>query len=102
MNIALPINYDIKSTLYKKGLNGQLVDRIQNYLYPSRIGWKNIFQTTLDKFNTPKDTILLYQIGVIPDGINYEWVDRLPGLVNCNTGEIQYYNDRYMNVNYYI
>jgi hypothetical protein len=98
MSMLLPVNYDVKATLYKKGLNGQLVNYLQNYLYPSRIGWKNVFQTTLAKFNDPKDTVLLYETGVIPNGIDYEWVDRLPPLMSCETGEILYRSNEYMGV----
>ena len=93
MDYFLPLNYDIKSSLYKRGLNGQHVNLIQNYIYPSHVEWRNVFQSSIDRFNSPKDTVLLYDTGKMPIDIDYEWVDRLPGLIDQDTNNIIYHND---------
>jgi hypothetical protein len=87
------MNNDIKSSLYKMGLNGQLVNYIQDYIYPSSQIWKNVFQETLNIFNEPRDTVKLYEIGNIPIYIEYEWAYRLPGLISHLTGKIEWWLD---------
>jgi len=81
-------------SLYNKGLSGPIVNQIQNYIYPSRLHWKTVFSNTLEVITRPRDIVLLYETGIMPSNIEYEWVDRLPGLIDVETEEIVYMNDR--------
>lgn len=89
----LPLGYDTKSTLYKKNLSGPIINHIQDYIYPSRMEWKNVFSRSLQVFTQPRDVVLLYSTAKIPIHMEYEWADRLPPLMDCNTGIIKYWND---------
>lgn len=92
-----PLGNDAKSTLYKKGLTGPIVNHVQDYVYPSRQAWKTVFTNTLETFTRPRDVVLLYQCGLIPDNVEYEWADRLPGLIDTETDLITYWNDSRVN-----
>jgi hypothetical protein len=93
-NTYTPLANDTKSLLYKMELNGPLVNQIQDYIYPSRRAWKTAFSNTLEVFTRPRDVVLLYECGVIPSRVTYEWVDRLPGLINVDTELVSYRNDQ--------
>jgi len=94
LNYYKPLSNDVKSSLYKMGLNGPIVNHVQDYVYPSRQAWKTVFSNTLEVFTRPRDVVLLYQCGLIPDNVEYEWADRLPGLINTETDQTVYWNDR--------
>ena len=81
-------------TLHTKGFSRHIIKQIQDYIYPSRLHWKTVFSNTLEVITRPRDIVLLYETGIMPSNIEYEWVDRLPGLIDVETNEIVYMNDR--------
>ena len=94
INYDMPLSNNVKGSLYKMGLNGPIVNHIQDYIYPSRQAWKTVFSNTLEIFTRPRDIVLLYETGAFPTNMEYEWADRLPGLLNLDTNQPIYWNDR--------
>ena len=47
INYDMPLSNNVKGSLYKMGLNGPIVNHIQDYIYPSRQAWKTVFSNTL-------------------------------------------------------
>lgn len=74
--------------LNKYGLNDNIINYINDFIYPSRQVWKNEFSKTLSIFTQERDTILLKNTDIMTDIIDYEWVDRMPFLINIDTNEI--------------
>ena len=94
LNYYKPLSNDVKSSLYKMGLNGPIVNHVQDYVYPSRQAWKTVFSNTLETFTHPRNVVLLYETGTLPTNMEYEWADRLPGLIDTETDLVTYWNDR--------
>ena len=94
LNYHKPLSNDVKSSLYKMGLNGPIVNHVQDYVYPSRQAWKTVFSNTLETFTRPRDVVLLYETGTFSTNMEYEWADRLPGLLDTETNQPVYWNDR--------
>jgi hypothetical protein len=79
----------IKNTfLNKYGLNDNIINYINDFIYPSRQVWKNEFSKILTIFTKERDTILLKNTDIMSDIIEYEWIDRMPLLVDIDTNEI--------------
>jgi len=76
------------SIFFKYGVDDNIINNINNFIYPSRQVWKNKFSNILLIFTKERDTILLNNIDKISDIIEYEWVDRIPLLINIDTNEI--------------
>jgi hypothetical protein len=74
--------------LNKYGLNDNIINYINDFIYPSRQVWKNEFSKTLSIFTQERDTILLKNTDIMTYIIDYEWVDRMPLLINIDTNEI--------------